>query len=442
MRAGSRPEAIRVRGITLSKPEIVAGIDIGSGQVVCLIGRRPPNEDHVEVIAAARQNCRGLKGGVVINIDETANSISRALESAEEACKETVRELIVGIRGAHIQTFNHHGAINIARTDKEITTDDVTQVIESTKAVPISTDREIIHVIPQDFVLDRQQGVPNPVGMEGALLEVEVHIVTAGSSHLNNVWRSINNAGFAIREPAYGLLALGDAVVTQEEKDLGCVLIDIGGASTGVSMYTEGGVRFTKELPIGADAITNDLAHGLRTSFSQARTVKERYGAAVRMARRHALVAGNGQEDLFDPEEEITFTAVDGRTQRSIQRNALFDFISPRVEEIFSLVRSEMENSGLIEQVTAGGIIITGGGSMMPGMVSAAEKILEMPARQGLPQNVVGMPDIISHPSYATAAGLLTFQGLGDSSRSSKIGRRVPLTGWAAQVKSFLQDLF
>lgn len=428
--------------ITLSKPEIVAGIDIGSGQVVCLIGKRQPDEDHIEVIAAAKQNCRGLKGGVVINIDETAHSISRALEAAEEACKETVRELVVGIRGPHIQTFNHHGAINIARTDKEITTDDMNQVIESTKAVPISTDREIIHVLPQDFVLDRQQGVPNPVGMEGSLLEVEVHIVTAGSSHLNNVWRSINNAGFAIREPVYGLLALGDAVVTQEEKDLGALLIDIGGASTGMAIYTDGGVRFTKELPVGADSITNDLAHGLRTSFSQAKSVKERYGAAVRNARRHALVSGNGKEELFDPDEEITFTSVDGRTQRAIQRSALFDFVSPRVEEIFSMVRAEMESSGLSEQVVAGGVIVTGGGSMMPGMVSAAEKILELPARQGLPQNVVGLPDIISHPSYATAAGLLTFHGLVDSPRAVRLGRRTTASGWVEKVKTLLSDLF
>ncbi len=430
-----------MRGAKLSKPEIIAGIDIGSGQIVCLIGRRAADGEHVEVIAAAKQNCRGLKGGVVINIDETALAISRALESAEEACKETVRDLIVGIRGSHIQTFNHHGAINIARTDKEITTEDVAQVIESTKAVPISTDREIIHVIPQDFVLDRQQGVPNPVGMEGSLLEVEVHIVTAGSSHLNNIWRSINNAGFGIREPAYSLLALGEAVVTHEEKDLGCILVDIGGSTTGIAIYTDGGVRFTKELPLGADSITNDLAHGLRTSFGQARAVKERYGAAVRNARKHMLVTGSGKDELFDPDEEIAFTAVDGRTQRTIQRSTLFDFISPRVEEIFSMVRAELENSGMAEQVTAGGSIITGGGSMMSGMISAAEKILELPARQGLPQNVVGLPDIISHPSYATAAGLLTFRPMGDSPKPSK-GRRAATGSMLTQIKGFLTELF
>ena len=426
----------------MSKPEIVAGLDVGSGQIVCAIGRRHPDEDQIEVIAATRQNCRGLKGGVVINIDETALSITRAVESAEEMAKETVRDLVIGVRGAHIQTFNHHGAINIARTDKEITPDDVEQVIESTKAVPISTDREIIHVIPQDFVLDRQQGVPNPVGMEGSLLEVEVHIVTAGTSHLNNIWRSINNAGFAIREPVYGLLSVGDVVVTQEEKDLGCLLVDMGGATTSLALYTDGGVRHTKEIPVGTDAITNDLAHGLRTSFTQAKLVKERHGAAVRPSRKKVLVtAGNGQEESINMDEDVTYTSVDGRTQKQISRATLFEFISPRVEELFSLIQAEVENSGLSERIVAGGAILTGGGSMMPGMVQAAEKILELPSRQGLPQNIAGLPDIISHPSYATAVGLLNYRTVGDWAGSHRVVRRSG-GSWLHQIKGFFSELF
>jgi cell division protein FtsA len=430
----------------MSKPEILAGIDIGSGQLACVIGKRMPENDHIEIIAAARQSCRGLKGGVVINIDETALAIGHVVEAAEEMAKETVRDLIVGIRGAHIQTFNHHGAINIARTDKEITTDDVQQVIESTKAVPISTDREIIHVIPQDFVLDRQQGVPNPVGMEGSLLEVEVHIVTAGSSHLNNIWRSINNGGFGIREPVYGLLALGDMVVTQEEKDLGCLLIDLGGATTGIAVYTDGGVRFTKELPIGTDAITNDLAHGLRTSFSQAKLVKERYGSAVRIgSRKRALVTSDGElDEQHQGDDEIAFTSVDGRTQRTIQRDTLFEFIAPRVEEIFTMIRAEIENSGLSEHIVAGGAILTGGGSMMSGMINAAEKILELPSRQGLPQNITGLTEVLSHPSYATAAGLLTFHTMGDWARTGggRKGARNKAGSLFGQIKGLFSEIF
>lgn len=425
----------------MSKPEIIGGIDMGSGQVVCAVGRREPDQDQIEVVAVARQNCRGLKGGVVINIDETALAITRVVESAEEMCKETIRDLIVGIRGSHTQTFNHHGAINIARTDKEITSDDVAQVIESTKAVPISTDREIIHVIPQDFVLDRQQGVPNPVGMEGSLLEVEVHIVTAGTSHLNNIWRAINNAGFGIREPVYGLLGVGDVVVTQEEKDLGCLLIDLGGATTGLAIYTDGGVKFTKEIPIGADSITNDLAHGLRTSLSQAKLVKEKYGVAVRPAKKKVLVTSVGLEEEVDPEGEVTYTSVDGRTQREVQRVTLFEFIAPRVEEIFTLVKNEIERSGMAEQVVAGGAVITGGGSMMPGLITAAEKILEIPARHGLPQNITGIPEALSHPSFATAVGLLAFQSFGDWGRTHKYARKSG-SGLFGNVKRFISEIF
>lgn len=425
----------------MPKPEIIAGLDIGSGQLVCAIARKLPDQDHAEIVGIAKQSCRGLKGGVVINIDETALSISRVVEAAEEMANETVRDLVVGIRGSHTQTFNHHGAINIARTDKEITSDDVAQVIESTKAVPISTDREIIHVIPQDFVLDRQQGVPNPVGMEGSLLEVEVHIVTAGSSHLNNIWRAINHAGFGVREPVYGLLAVGDVVVTQEEKDLGCLLVDFGGATTGIAIYTDGGVRFTKEIPVGADAITNDLAHGLRTSLSQAKLVKEKYGTAIRMARKQVLVTGNGHEETVDADEEVTYTSVDGRTQRQIQRGSLFDFVGPRVEEIFSLIKIEIENSGMAEQVVAGGVVITGGGSMMPGLVSAAEKILELPTRNGLPQHVSGIPEALSHPSFATACGLVTFHSFGDWPRCGKTLRKAG-GSFLSPIKSFFSDLF
>ncbi|MCB4756206.1 MAG: cell division protein FtsA [Elusimicrobia bacterium] len=425
----------------MPKPEIFTGLDIGSGQVVCVIGRKMPDQDQVDVVAAARQNCRGLKGGVVINIEETASAISRVVEATEEMSKETVRDLIVGVRGSHIQTFNHHGAINIARTDKEITPDDVAQVIESTKAVPISTDREIIHVIPQDFVLDRQQGVPNPVGMEGSLLEVEVHIVTAGTSHLNNIWRSINRAGFGIREPIYGLLAVGDVVVTQEEKDLGCLLIDLGGSTTGISIYSDGGVRFTKELPIGSEAITMDLAHGLRTSLSQAKIVKERYGTAVRPSRKQVLVTGLGQEETIDMEEEIVYTSVDGRTKKTVQRNTLFEFIAPRVEEIFTLIGRELENSGMSEHVVAGGAIITGGGVMLTGLVNAAEKILELPTRQGLPQNIMGMPEAVCHPSYASAIGLINFHTIGDWPRTHKSSRR-PGGSLLARFRTIFMDLF
>lgn len=413
----------------MPKPEVITGLDIGSGQVVAVVAQQAPDAEWPEVVGAARQPCAGLKGGVVINIDETARAVTRAVESAEEMAGITgaSRRVLIGVRGAHLQTFNHHGAMNIARTDKEITVADRDQVIENTKAVPISPDREIVHVLPQDFILDRQSGVPNPIGMEASLLEVDVHIVTAGQSHLNNVWKAIARAGFEVEEPIYGLLAVGDTVVSAEEKGLGCLLVDMGGQTTGLAVYADNSVRFTKELSIGADAISHDLSHALRTTLAQAQKVKERYGAA---SRQHAE---------GDIDEEIEFTSVDGRTHRQIKRQVLFDYIAPRVEEIFTLIGEELQRSNYADHVAGGGVILTGGGAQLQGVSAAAEQILDLPVRLGLPQGLKGPADILSHPGYATALGLITYRHDGEWSRSRRAVARV---GLGQRLKSLVEDFF
>ncbi len=413
----------------MAKPEIITGLDIGSSQVVAVVAKHDPDSETTEVVGAARQSCAGLKGGVVINIDETARSITRAVEAAEEMAGIVghSKGVLIGVRGGHIQTFNHHGAMNIARTDKEITASDRDQVVESTKAVPISPDREIVHVIPQDFILDRQNGVPNPIGMEAMLLEVDVHIVTASQSHLNNVWKAIARAGFDVEEPIYGLLAVGDTVVTQEEKGLGCLLVDLGGQTTGLAVYAEGSVRFTKELSVGSDAISHDLSHALRTSLVQAQKVKELHGAASR-----TLAEGNVDED-------IEYTSVDGRTPRRLKRAAIFDYIAPRVEEIFSLISEELQRSNYADHVAGGGVILTGGGAQLKGLAQAAEQILDLPVRMGLPQNIGGVPDIVTNPGYATALGLITYRHLGDWARSRRASHRV---GFGQRLKSLVEDFF
>jgi cell division protein FtsA len=414
----------------MPKPDIVVGLDVGSAQVVAVLAQRDPETDALQVLGGARRACRGLKGGVVINIDETAQAVARAVEEAEGLADlvGATKSLLIGIRGAHLQTFNHHGAMNIARTDKEITPEDRDQVVENTKAVPISPDREIVHVIPQDFILDRQSGVPNPVGMEASLLEVDVHIVTASQSHLNNVWKAIAKAGFQVEEPIYGLLAVGDAVVSPEEKDLGCVLLDLGGQTTGIAVYAEGAVRFTKELVLGADAVTHDLSHALRTSLVEAQKIKERDGAASR-----SLADGN-------LEETLEYLSVDGRTTKRIKRQGLVDFISPRIEELFTVVQEELRNSGFGDRVAGGGVILTGGGSLLKGMAGAAEQILELPVRHGLPQGLAGRADILGHPSYATALGLLHYRHLGEWARSR---RAKPQGGrLVSRIKSLIEEFF
>ncbi|MBL0348964.1 MAG: cell division protein FtsA [Elusimicrobia bacterium] len=413
----------------MPKPDLITGLDVGSGQVVAVVAQHAPDADAPEILGAARQPCAGLKGGVVINIDETARAVTRAVEAAEEMAGLTgaSRRVLIGVRGAHIQTFNHHGAMNIARTDKEITVSDRDQVVENTKAVPISPDREIVHVIPQDFILDRQSGVPNPVGMEASLLEVDVHIVTASQSHLNNVWKAIARAGFEVEEPIYGLLAVGDTVVSAEEKGLGCLLVDLGGQTTGLAVYAEGSVRFTKELALGSDNISHDLSHALRTTLSQAHKVKERFGAASRQ-----WAEGN-------VDEEIEYTSVDGRTPRRVKRQALFDYIAPRVEEIFSLIGEELQRSNYADHVAGGGVILTGGGAQLQGLAAAAEQILDLPVRIGLPQGLQGPPDVLGHPGYATALGLVTYRHGGDWSRSRRAVRSV---GLGQRLKSFVEDFF
>ena len=404
-------------------------MDIGSAQVACVIGRRDAQTGQIEILSGARSACPGgLKGGVVINIDETARAVTRICEEAEDTAKELVKELTIAVRGSHLQTFNNHGALNIARTDKEITVEDVEKSIESAQAVHMSSDREIIHTIPQGFTLDRQQGVPNPVGMEGSLLEVNVHIVTASRSHLNNIFKAINVAGFSVTEPIYGLLATGEVVVTQEERELGCLLIDIGGQTTDLAVYFDGSVHFTDKLPIGADAVTRDLAYGLRTSLSQAQQIKETYGVAMASM-------------LEQTDGEVTFTAMDGRTTRKVSRRTLIEIIEPRVEEIFSLVADKLQASGYSDRVVPGGAILTGGGAMLKGLEQSAERILQLSARLGLPQGIVGKSDIVGHPSYATAIGLLAFPYRGEGQWNPGV-KRMRMPGLVGRVKQWVEETF
>lgn len=415
----------------MTKTDIVAGLDIGSAQVACVIGRRDAQTGQIEVLSGSRSACPGgLKGGVVINIDETARAVTRICEEAEDAAKEMVKDVTIAVRGTHLQTFNNHGALNIARTDKEITAEDVEKAIESAQAVHMSQDREIIHTIPQGFTLDRQQGVPNPVGMEGSLLEVDVHIVTASRSHLNNIFKAINVAGFNVTEPIYGLLGAGEVVVTQEERDLGSLLIDIGGQTTDLAVYFDGSVHFTEKLPIGADAITRDLAYGLRTSLSQAQQIKENYGVAL-----SSLLEQN--------ENEINFTAMDGRSMRKVSRRFLIDIIEPRVEEIFTLVSEKLQDSGYADRVVPGGAVLTGGGSLLKGIEQASERILQLSSRVGLPQGVIGKSDIVGHPSFATAIGLLAFPYKGDGQWAATPTRRRARAGSLSQrMKEWVEETF
>ncbi|OIO76113.1 MAG: cell division protein FtsA [Elusimicrobia bacterium CG1_02_37_114] len=395
------------------KEEIVCGLDIGSSQIVCVLGKYDTNRNTIEIIASGRNSCKGVKGGVVVSIHETAYSIKSAIEEAEEQTDEVVNKVYLGIRGEHIETLNNRGVVSISRTDKEITADDVEQAIDNAKAIQISPDRDIIDTIPQEFSLDRQKGVPNPIGMDGHYLEVYVHIVTAGMNHLTNIYKSVSQAGFSVVEPIYGIMALGDIVVLDEEKDVGCLLIDFGGQTTGMAIYSEGSIRFSREISCGSDLITRDIAHALHTSLAQAQLVKEKYGVTI--------------PNLVKEDKEIEFIGVDGHNVHKTTRKRLADIIAPRLEEISERINDEIQNSTYADAIVPGGIILTGGGAKLQNCAEAFERVIGISTRMGLPQNIMGSNEIISNPVYATAIGVLRYRPHPETSRIKRIMKRIPL---------------
>ena len=412
-----------------SGPELIAGLDVGSGRVTCLIGSPDLATGAVKVLGGASVACRGLKGGVVINIHEAASAVTRAVEEAEAAVNATVSSVWLGVRGSHLQSFNNRGAYNIARTDREITADDVNAVVSSARAIPLSSDREILHVVPQGFSLDRQRGVPHPVGMEASLLEVDVHLVTASSAHLNNIMKTVAQAGFEVVEPVYGLLAAGETLVTPEEKELGCVLIDFGGQSISLGVYCEGAIKYSKELALGSDFITRDLAVGLKTSIATAERIKMEHGIA--------------HPSLLNGDVDIECNGIDGRTPMRIKSSLMMGIILPRVEEIFSVIAEDLQNSSYADVIAPGGAILTGGGSMMRGTIEAASQILGVPVRRGVPH-----PDHIQadeqwlSPVYSTALGLLQYSTSprwgGVNVRA--VARKRPV--WMRKITTMLEELF
>lgn len=411
------------------RPEMVAGLDIGSGRVTCLIGAPDAATGKVKVLGGSSVACRGLKGGVVINITEAASAVARAVEEAEAAAKTTVSEVWLGVRGNHLQSFNNRGAYNIARTDREITADDVNAVVMSARAIPLSSDREILHVVPQGFSLDRQRGVPHPVGMEASLLEVDVHLVTSSSAHLNNIMKTVAQAGFEVVEPVYGLLAAGELLVTQEEKDLGCVLIDLGGQSISLGVYCEGAIKYSKEISIGSDFITRDLAMGLKTSIATAERIKVEHGIA--------------HPSLLNGDADIECHGIDGRTPLSVKTSTMMGIILPRVEDIFSAVAEDLQNSSYADVVAPGGAILTGGGSLMRGMVDSAQQVMGISVRRGVPHpDAVQADEVWLSPAYSTALGLLQYSTTprwgGVDTRT--VARKRPL--WMRKLTGMIEDLF
>ena len=369
--------------------DIIVGLDIGTSKIVALVAEVGP-EGRLNIIGMGSQDSRGLKKGVVVNIEDTVATISRVLQEVELMADCKVKDVYTGIAGSHIKSFNSNGMVAIK--DKEVTPMDVDRVIETARAMPIPADQEILHILTQEFIIDDQDGIREPIGMSGFRLEVKVHIVTGAVSAAQNIVKCVRRCGLEVNDLVLQPLASSYAVLSEDEKDLGICLIDIGGGTTDLAIWTQGAIRHTSVIPIAGDQITNDIAMALRTPTREAEDIKRNFGCAL--------------SDLADPEDVLDVAGVDDRPSRKLSRRALADVIQPRVEELFELIQAELRRSGF-EDVLSSGIVLTGGSSVMPGMIELGEEVFHMPVRLGIPKYHGALADVVQSPRFATAFGLL-----------------------------------
>jgi len=368
---------------------LIVALDIGTAKVVCLVAELRP-DGTLEVLGLGSHESKGLKKGVVVNIEATVAAIQRALEEAELMADCKITSAFVGIAGSHIRSFNSTGMVAVK--DREVSAVDVERAVETAKAVNIPTDQQILHVLRQEFIIDGQEDVREPVGMSGVRLEVKVHIVTGAVSAAQNIVKCVRRCGLDVNDLILQPLASARAVLSEDEMDLGVCLADIGGGTTDLAIFTHGAIRQTAVIPIAGDQITNDIAMALRTPTAEAESIKTRHGVALRQ--------------LADANEMIEVPGIGERSPRSMSRQTLAEVIEPRVEELYSLVQQVLRESGF-EELLSSGVVLTGGSAVMQGMVELGEEIFHMPVRLGVPRYSGGLADVIRAPRYATAVGLL-----------------------------------
>ena len=375
--------------MTKDNRNLIVGLDIGTSKVVAVVAELQP-DGRLEVIGMGNHESRGLKKGVVVNIESTVSAIQRALEEAELMAGVRIQRVYTGIAGSHIKSFNGNGMVPIK--DKEVSSIDVNRVIETARAMPIPTDQQVLHILTQEFIVDGQDGIKEPLGMSGVRLEVKVHIVTGAVSAAQNIVKCVRRCGLEVSDLILQPLASSLAVLSEDEKELGVCLVDIGGGTTDLAIFREGAIRHTAVLPIAGDQITSDIAMALRTPTPEAEEIKIRYGCALRQ--------------LADPNEMVEVPGLGDRGPRQLSRQTLAEVIEPRVEELYSLVREELQRSGYLELLSSG-IVLTGGSSTMLGMVELGEEIFHMPVRMGVPRYQGGLAHVVRNPRYATVVGLL-----------------------------------
>jgi len=373
------------------KQDIVVGLDLGTTKVCTIIGEQD-DEGQVHIIGVGTTPSAGLKKGSVVNIEQTIAAIKKSIADAERMAGVEVTSAFAGVAGGHIKGLNSRGVIAVSRKDKEITEEDRERVIEAAQAIAIPLDREIIHVIPQEYIVDDQDGIKNPVGMSGVRLEAEVHVVTGGVTSVQNIVRSVERAGIQVADIILQPLASAEAILSADEKELGVVLVDIGGGTTDIAIFINGSLWHTGIITLGGALVTSDVAVGLRTPNTEAESIKLQYGCAYTA--------------MVKEEEEITVPGVGGRPDRRMPRRVLSEIIEARMEEIFELVGAELKKHGFEDRIPAGAVI-TGGAALMEGTAELAEKILQLPVRIGSPKRVGGLTDVVANPSYSTAVGLV-----------------------------------
>ncbi len=382
----------------------VVGLDLGTTKTCAVIGFL--NEHgQIEVSGVGVAPSKGLKNGVIVNIDNTVASIVKAVEDAELMAGCEVSTVYVGVTGQHVKGENQRGVVAISNRNRYVNAAEVKRVFEAAQAIKVPADREIIHVLSKEFAVDEQSGIKDPIGMSGVRLEAEVHIITGSTTSIQNVIKSVNRAGFQCSDIIFSPLASSEAALSQDEKDLGVALVDLGGGTCDIMVFVEGGVAQSTVLPVGGIHVTNDISIGLRTPQESAEVIKKKHGSAV--------------TDLVDASEMIEVPSVGGRAPRRLFRQELAQIIEPRMMEIMEMVDRELTASGK-KELLAAGIVLTGGGSMIEGCVEVAERVFNMPVRVGTPRDIVGLKDVVSTPQFSNGVGLLKYGVLKEQFRAGK----------------------
>ncbi len=406
-----------------NKDNLIVGLDIGTTKICAIVGN--VTDEGLDVVGIGTSPSKGLRKGVVINIESTVEAIRKAIQEAELMAGCEIKSVFAGIAGGHIKGFNSQGVIAIK--NREVQTEDVQRVVDAAKAIAIPMDREVIHILPQEFIIDDQDGIKEPLGMSGVRLEAKVHIVTGAVASAQNIVKSCQRAGADVADIVLEQLASSEAVLSPDEKELGVALVDIGGGTSDIAIYVDGAIKHTAVLALGGDHLTNDIAVGLRTPMAEAEKIKQAYGCSL--------------TSIVGKDETIEVPSVGGREPRVLSRQLLAEILEPRVEEIFTLVNREIVKSGF-EDLIASGVVITGGSSILPGMPELAEQVFNLPVRRGVPQDIGGLTDVVNSPVYATGVGLVKYGARHVGTKNFSIGDANLFDRVMSRMKEWFGEFF